>query len=241
MLDQKKSPRPPAARSTVDIVRSLVAAGEILQVHRLTLAQRAAVKLRADTGIAELQIRAATMDDLPIILGLIEEAKGWLRTKGTDQWSTDWPDGSGKNRSDRVAASLAGGRTWLVWFAAGNEKTPAATVTVEESASPAVWPELTADDEKAAYLSRLVTARKFSGLGIGAALLDWSCTFAARKHQAKLIRIDVWTDNYTLHDYYKEQGFRPAGFCPNVTYPSRARFEKFTSDTDGSGSELSEA
>jgi hypothetical protein len=117
MLDQKKSPRPPAARSTVDIVRSLVAAGEIRQVQRLTLAQRAAVTLGADTGTAELQISAASMDDLPVILSLVEEAKGWLRTKGTDQWSTDWPDGSGKNRSDRAAASLAGGRTWLVWFA----------------------------------------------------------------------------------------------------------------------------
>ena len=55
---------------------------------------------------AALSIRRATMDDLPTILHLIDEAKGWLKSKDTDQWSTDWLDKDGRRRSDRVECSL---------------------------------------------------------------------------------------------------------------------------------------
>lgn len=56
-------------------------------------------------------IRGATMDDPPTILHLIDEAKGLLKRKATDQWSTDWLDKYGRGRNDRVECSLKEGRT----------------------------------------------------------------------------------------------------------------------------------
>lgn len=239
MLDMRKTP-PATGPSTVEIVRTLIEAEQASGTRQPAPYDLATITRQSDTGAAELQIRRATVEDRPVILGLIEEAKAWLKTKGTDQWSTDWPDKDGRRRSDRVEISLKEETTWLVWFVSENEKTAVATVTIEKNATPGVWPDSEVSGEPAAYLSRLVTAREFAALGIGAALLDWACAYAAREFEAKVIRIDVWTDNYALHEYYKDQGFHEAGLCPNEDYPSRALFYKYTSDIKAHGLQFAE-
>jgi ribosomal protein S18 acetylase RimI-like enzyme len=186
-------------------------------------------------GRLSLSVGLATPDDRSAVLGLISEAKEWLGTKGTDQWSTDWLDRDGRTRNDRVKCSLKEDKTWLVWFTLEGERIPVATVTIENSANRDIW---AAADARAVYLSRLVTARSFSGLHIGTALIDWACTRAISRYGADLVRIDVWTDNCALHDYYKMRGFRSCGYCPDKKYPSRALFEKPTSELNGIGPKL---
>jgi GNAT superfamily N-acetyltransferase len=72
-------------------------------------------------------------------------------------------------------------------------------------------------------------SRSYSGIGLGAALLDWAAEVAKTDHRAALIRIDVWTTNRALHAYYEEQRFlRRAGRDPRelANYPSQALFER---------------
>ena len=52
-----------------------------------------------------LTIRPARVDDMTKIINLTDEAKAWLRYKGTDQWSMDWPDQ--KARGHRVLRGMA--------------------------------------------------------------------------------------------------------------------------------------
>ena len=170
------------------------------------------------------------MDDLPTILHLLEEAKVWLRTKGTDQWSTDSPDKDGRTRSARVECSLKEDKTWLVYFSfRGSRNIPVATVTIERTVNTDIWTQPEKIAERAVYLSRLVTARNFSGLQIGNALIDWACDHAVREYDAKWIRIDVWTRNRALHRYYRQRGFVSCGLCPDKSYPARALFQRPTS------------
>lgn len=237
MLDMGQPPTA-ATQSTADFVRTLIPAENGPPTRHTAHYDLATIRSLIGTGTANFQIGAATVADLPIILGLIEEAKAWLVTKGTSQWSSDLPDKAGRKRSDRVKSSLEEGATWLAWFVCPEEEIPVATVTIEKNVNPNVWPDADVERDSAAYLSRLVTARAFSGLRTGTAMLDWACEYAAREHGAKLIRIDVWTDNYPLHYYYREQGFEPCDPCPDPAYPSRARFQKATSDTNGRGPRL---
>lgn len=181
------------------------------------------------TGKLPLTIRRAGPDDLPIVLDLIDEAKLWLLSKATDQWARDWADQQGRKRSDRVQDSLAHGSTWIVTVTHEGQRYAVATVTIESSGSPLVWDRPGDLDDSAVYLSRLVVARRFAGLKIGAALLDWACDYAQFRYQAELIRIDVWTGNFALHHHYRAQGFRWQGYCSDPSYPSRARFQRSTS------------
>ena len=180
-------------------------------------------------GKLDLDIRCADPDDLPAVLELIDEAKLWLPTKFTDQWSKDWADQNGRKRSDRVQDSLAQETTWIVTVTHEKQTYAVATVTIEPNRNPLVWGRPGDLDASAVYLSRLVVARRFSDLKIGAGLLNWVCDHARRRYQAKLIRIDVWTWNSALHNYYRAQGFRSQGLCADLSYPSRARFQRSTS------------
>ena len=180
-------------------------------------------------GKLTLDIRCAGREDLPAVLELIDETKLWLPSKNTDQWSKDWADQKGRKRSDRVQASLAQGTTWIVTVTYGEQPHAVATVTIEPDANPIVWDRPGDLNDPAIYLSRLVVARSFVGLKIGAALLNWACNHARHWYQAELVRIDVWTRNFALHKYYRAQGFRWQGYCSDTSYPSRARFQRPTS------------
>ena len=170
-----------------------------------------------------MQIVRATAEDMTIILGLIEEASEWLQAKGLDQWKEPWPDRA--QRDARVLRGLENGKTWLV----RDEGIPVATVTMATRHNGKVWtkPECTCNlGERAVYVHRLITARSHAGRGLGGELIDWAGRRARRDYGAKWIRIDVWTSNIALHDYYLKNGFQQCGWCADPTYPSGALFQK---------------
>jgi GNAT superfamily N-acetyltransferase len=174
-----------------------------------------------------LQVRRAAADDLLVILGLIDEAATWLRTKNTDQWARPWPNQVA--RDARVRQGIRGGNTWI----AEEHGTLVATLTYRPHGNHALWTQHERN-EPAVYVSRLIVSREVSGLGIGAAMIDWAGQRAARDWGAHWIRIDVWTTNMALHNYYQARGFRFCRMCPfdPWVYPSAALFQKPISEVD---------
>ncbi len=162
--------------------------------------------------------------DFGAVIGLIEGARRWLRTKNTDQWSQPWP--SEEDRRHRIREALQAGRTWIVW----DGHTAAASITAQ-SEDNGVWPkEMRADP--AVYVSRLVVSRGYAGRSLGAQLLDWAAIRARHEYGALWVRVDVWTTNKALHAYYRRQGFTFCGFCESIDgYPSAALFQRRTEKT----------
>lgn len=164
----------------------------------------------------EFHIRRADKGDREKIIELYDEAARWLSSKGIDQWAVPWPSRQARER--RVDQGIAHGKTWLVC----DGPRVAATVTVYEQDSlgllpsvyrgsgvmvPDLWrtvPGLA--QEPAHYLYRLIVARSYEGHGLGSRILDWVGDRAARD-QADWVRLDVWTTNTALHDYYQHRGF----------------------------------
>jgi GNAT superfamily N-acetyltransferase len=178
-----------------------------------------------------MQIALATTEDFDTVLGLIDEAAAWLRTKNTDQWAAPWPDRDA--RDARVKRGLAGEKTWIVW----DGDVAAATVTLTPRLNPKVWsrPACLCDlSERAVYAHRLITARSYKGRGLGAQLIDWAGLGARYRYGAKWIRIDVWSTNAGLHDYYLSTGFEPCGGCEDPGYPSGKLFQKRTARIEAS-------
>lgn len=173
-----------------------------------------------------LQVRPATISDLKQILYFIDEAAAWLRTKGTNQWASPWPDREA--RDARVERDLRGRRTWMV----EDDGIPVATITCRPHGSPRLWTESQRAD-LAVYVSRLIVSRSYAGRGLGAELIDWAGKSAKQQYGAQWIRIDVWTTNIALHSYYDKQGFCFLKFCEDINYPSAALFQKATAYSEG--------
>jgi ribosomal protein S18 acetylase RimI-like enzyme len=174
-----------------------------------------------------LTLSRARYADKPYILDLIQEAARWLRVKDTDQWARPWPDQAGLDA--RISSALRQGMTWMCW----DGEFPAATITADSQQDP-YWSEAN-PAEAAVYIHRLVVSRKYAGLGLGSALLDWAGLVGRRESEARRIRLSAWTTNQSLHDYYRRQGFAFVGLHPDPDYPSRARFQKPTDNLSLSG------
>jgi GNAT superfamily N-acetyltransferase len=175
-----------------------------------------------------LRIRPAAADDMRTIIALIGEAAAWLTTKDIDQWARPWP--SEAARDNRVWRGIRDGRTWMV----ENHGEPLATITYRRYGNQKLWNAQEQRDH-AVYVSRLIVSRRHAGDEIGAALIDWAGSQALRGWGAQWIRIDVWTTNIALHNYYEKRKFRPVRICqfddPD-SYPSAALFQKPTAEID---------
>lgn len=185
-----------------------------------------------------LQVRRGTADDFETVLAMIDEAAVWLRDKQTDQWARPWP--SRTARDERVRRGLREGGTWIV----EEHGVPIATITYRPTGNLRLWTRLERR-QPSVYVSRLIVRRSHAGLGIGEALVDWAGLRALRDWGAQWIRIDVWTTNVALHNYYEKRGFH---FCriaevkeiPNRNghdggpdrWPSAALFQMPTDDVD---------
>lgn len=167
-----------------------------------------------------LDVRRAGLPDLAAVSGLIAEARRWLReNKRTDQWAEPWPSEDGQRQ--RIRAAVQAGRTWIAFDGA----LPAATITSSPNHHE-IWPKENQRDP-AAYIRRLIINRRYAGRGLGAQLLDWAGLRARREYGAQWVRVDVWTTNTELHDYYVRLGFEFCGFCETIAgYPSAALFQK---------------
>lgn len=129
--------------------------------------------------------------ELDAVMQLLGEARDWQRARGVDVWS----------EFDRacIAQDISGGlvhvakKQGAVWGA----------VTLVESDS-LVWGS---DGGRALYLHRLVSSRQAAGRGSGALLIRWARVVAAWRCK-KWLRLETWSENRAIYDYYQKQGFR---------------------------------
>jgi GNAT superfamily N-acetyltransferase len=165
-----------------------------------------------------VKIELAKPGDLAEILDMRTEAATWLGALGTDQWSRPFPDE--QSQSDRLLTGIIAGETWMVRDGAAT----VATITVNDFANPLLWTEAECA-EPARYVHKMTVRRSHAGAGLGGRLLDWAGNRAALAN-AKWLRLDAWTTNIALQDYYRGQGFQHVRTIVRPDYPSGALFQR---------------
>jgi len=167
-------------------------------------------------------IRRATAADIPIITSLMEDARSWLDSRGSDQWQYT-------PRVDRIEAAIAAQNTWI----AEDGGRPVATITIDRSADPEFW-ESADQPEEALYVHRLVVARAAAGQDLGSALLDWASRRAASAG-LRWQRLDAWATNSDLHRYYQTRGWTHLRTIRLPHRGSGALFQRPAGDQTGVG------
>ncbi|GEM33026.1 hypothetical protein NN3_40330 [Nocardia neocaledoniensis NBRC 108232] len=167
-------------------------------------------------------MRPATLGDLPLICRLRVQRTAWLTTRGSDQWTV-----AGRGRPIEIFAGAVGraldaGETWI----AEVDGEPAGTITVNHRADPGLWAPWELAESMIVHF--MIVDLHFAGLQIGHRMLEHAARLAEKKHR-DWVRLDAWTSNRELHDYYRRAGFTLARIAgPLASGPSCALFERRT-------------
>ncbi|MEU3000766.1 MULTISPECIES: GNAT family N-acetyltransferase [unclassified Streptomyces] len=139
-------------------------------------------------------IERATADDLDVLLAFRQEAASWLTALGSDQWRRPYP-------ADRLLGTIEA----EVVFMVRDGSTTAATITLTPDAEEGLWSSQELHEESR-FVNKLTVARAYAGQDLGGRLLDWAGDLAYRSG-AKWLRLDAWTTNKQLQNYYLRHGF----------------------------------
>jgi len=159
-------------------------------------------------------IRPARLADVDTLLDWRRQRAAWLAARGSDQWQNPWPRWA-------VTGAVQAGQTWMVW----DGEDPVASITLTAAAElDTVWKSDAAVDDalwhpaddpgNALYASKLMVPPAAAGRGLGEEMLAWA---GGRAYDAELLwlRLDAWTTNAELHEWYRRQGFELVRAVPS--------------------------
>lgn len=143
-------------------------------------------------GGETVELRPARVEDLDTVLSVLDEAAGWLSSRGVEQWPDHFDPAW-------LGRQVARGDTWLA--VAGGR----ALGTLEIAGHDPAWG---GPPRRALHVHRLAVRRRAKGLG--RLLLGWAAARAERQGCAWL-RLDCVMGNGPLRRYYERLGFEHAG------------------------------
>ncbi|WP_330232997.1 GNAT family N-acetyltransferase [Nocardia sp. NBC_00508] len=171
-------------------------------------------------------LRQATLGDLGMICRLRVQRTAWLTARGSDQWTAAGRGLPIEIFARAVGRSLDAGETWIAEVAGE----PAGTITVNDRADTGLWSRWELDD--AVIVHFMIVDLRFAGQHVGHHMLAHAGTLA-RQLRREWVRLDAWTTNTGLHDYYRSAGFRLVRIAgPKAQGPSCALFERRSDSWD---------
>jgi GNAT superfamily N-acetyltransferase len=151
--------------------------------------------------VDEIGIRRGTPGDYDALVGLFDEAVGWMVARGQEgQWgSRPFSERPGTRRRVRTMADHEG-----LWIAESAGEPVGALIV--GARPPHVHPIGRAEF----YIELLISSRAHAGRGIGARLVRLAGELAAQRG-VEVLRVDCWAGAPTLVAWYERQGFERSG------------------------------
>lgn len=145
-----------------------------------------------------ITVRQAQPADVHVVEELLIEAARWVDALGEVMWE------EGELAAGRVAAEVEEGQFFLA--AVDGEPGGAIKFQLEDRL---FWPDLTQSDS--AFVHRLVVGRRYRGLGVSTALLQWAVDRATSMGK-RYLRLDCDASRPKLRALYERFGFRVHSF-----------------------------
>jgi GNAT superfamily N-acetyltransferase len=142
-----------------------------------------------------VDVRAATIDEAPLVADILAEASAWVDSLGgNEMWRLD------EISPSRLAADVATGLFFVAWC--GGEAAGTLRFQLEDLE---FWP----DDPgtRAAYIHRLAVRRRFAGGTVSRALMEWAVRQARAAGRA-VLRLDCDVERTALRAVYERFGFQ---------------------------------
>lgn len=163
-------------------------------------------------------ITSATLDDLPTVIEIYDEAAYWLRERGLGGWPHPQPQWI----IDTVRQDIEQG---LVYLCRAQDGRAIGTLRLLWS-DPEVWPEEAGD---AGYVHGLAIRNDVRGQRVGERMLEWAKD-SIRSRGRRYLRLDCDAGNVALRRYYETRGFTFRGKLAQERHVA-ARYEMKLTNT----------
>ena len=160
-------------------------------------------------NLESLTLQAANIEDIPSAVEMLETAARWLHSKGIQQWESPLPASFLNFMKDEAQA----GRVFLVRAGEGNEPIATFRITYHDKQR---WQDNGTDC--ALYVYSLALRNDLHGAGIGAHIIE-TIKKRAIQEQRRWLRLDCWSLNSWLKQYYASLGFTEAGNIKDNGFP----------------------
>ena len=147
-----------------------------------------------------MELRPATLADVPAALGLIRRVVPLMRAIGNHQWDDSYPS------AEVFEHDVALGQLWLAEIGGRLAGVAALTEEQEPEYADVGW-DLA---EPSVVVHRLAVDPAFRGEGVAAALM-LQAEAVARGRQASVIRVDTSTANPATQRLFPRLGYTPMG------------------------------
>lgn len=154
--------------------------------------------LQSDLG--RLLLEPARPEELPVVMGILDECAAWLHGRGIAQWALPQPP----HEWEKMRRQIALGHVSLARLEA--DRSVIGTLRIEWE-DPHLWPD---DPFGGGYVHSLAIRNHVRGHHVGAGLLQWAQREIAERGR-RYIRLDCWDKNEALCRYYESLGFRRCG------------------------------
>ena len=152
------------------------------------------------TSLGLITLEPALPEELPLVMGILDECAAWLHGRGIAQWVLPQPP----HEWEKMRTQIALGHVSLARLEA--DRSVIGTLRIE-------WEDPFWGDHAAGvagYVHALAIRNHVRGHGIGSQLLQWAqAQIAARGRN--YIRLDCWKENAQLSRYYESLGFHYCG------------------------------
>ena len=153
---------------------------------------------QSDLGLIRLE--TACPEDLPVVMGLLDECAARLHSRGIAQWALPQPP----HEWEKIRVQISLGHVSLARMEA--DRSLVGTLRIE-------WEDAflcPTDPIGAGYVHSLAICDHARGYRLGESLLQWAQGQIAERGR-KYIRLDCWAKNPRLCRYYEDLGFRRCG------------------------------
>lgn len=141
-----------------------------------------------------IKVEPALEKDAPLVAATLLEAAQWLQKTGREMWLPH------EVALDRVFPDVANGHYYIA-----RSVSEVAGVVKFQLSDQLFWPDVATGDS--AFIHRLAVRRRFAGLGVSRALVDFAAHHAGSLG-LRYLRLDCAADRPTLCAFYDGLGFQ---------------------------------
>ncbi len=151
------------------------------------------------SDLGPVLLETALPDELPIVMGILDECAAWLHSRGIAQWALPQPP----HEWEKMRRQIGLEHVTLARLKA--DRSLVGTLRIE-------WQDPFWNDysDIAGYVHALAIRSHVRGHGLGVRLLEWAQAQIADRGRT-YIRLDCWKENPQLLRYYEVLGFRHCG------------------------------